>query len=149
MKKTESTTTALTVGGNVKELTNLIPDTITPKELFNMISDTKPIADLTDEDSFKVQGMLIEIVEVPKDGNRDENGNINTDNPFIDEDAEMVERERLTLITDKGVYHSFSKTLNSSLIKAMNIFGADFPNENFKLTNKQKNKKSVYVMTVL
>lgn len=132
---------------NVDELPVIVPDKMDKKELFNLIQDTAPLADLVGK-KFKVLGILPEKVEVPKtrDGNGDE---IHYEDG---EDVEMVTRLRLTLITDLGSFHSFSVTFNAAVMKMFNVFGEDYKGLTFEIISKSrgtgKDIKAYYVLKV-
>lgn len=113
------------------------------KELFNLVQDTTPIAQLVGKE-FKIVALIPEMVLVPKNNEYDE-GSKDDFVQVFDED-EMVERMRLTMVTDIGVYHSFSITFTGALRKAIEILGEDFVNYTFELTAKPNGKKMTYVV---
>lgn len=119
-------------------LPGILPE-MDKKELFNTLAESKPLSELVGE-NFSIIGLLPEMVEVPRNAENEEEELFGSD--------ETVERERLTLMTDKGVYHSFSVTFKKSLMKAYNIFGNDFINETYELTSKQKGGKNYYILKV-
>lgn len=131
----------------VNDLPTLKPD-MDKKELFNAIQDSKPLTELVGKE-FKILGIMPEFVDVPKNDVSDDETIVTS--PF-DED-EFVERLRVTLITDIGVYRSFSVTFNNTLTKILNIFGEDYKDYKYKLANKTKGAgkemKNYYVIKVL
>lgn len=132
--------TAITVLKSVNEIPSIMPD-MDKKELFNAIQETTPINDLTGK-HFKILGLIPEIVEVPR--NTDDESGL----PFDDDD--LVERLRVTLITDQGNFHSFSVTLNKALMKAMNVFQEEFLGQTYEITQKTrgtgKNANNYYLL---
>lgn len=125
----------LAVVKNVNELPMTLPD-IDKKELFNLLQESKPIADLAGK-KFTIQGIMPEMVEVPKN-QPDQTENSEGFTAVFSDGEEMVERLRVTLITDKGVYHSFSATFNKALMKAINVFGADYTANTYEITMKSR-----------
>lgn len=132
---------------NVNDLPTLLPE-IDKKELFNMVQESEPLANLQGKD-FKIIGIMPELVEVPKNGMEDED----SENPFVDENTEMVERLRVTLITDVGVFHSYSVTFNKALAKAINVFGAEYTENTYNISSRLrgsgKSAKAYYVVKAI
>ena len=117
----------------VNEMPIIMPENMDKKALFNSMQDTSPISDLVGK-KFSIMGMIPEMVDVPKtrDGNGDE---IHYEDG---EDVEMINRLRITLVTDVGSYHSFSVTFNSALMKMLNVFGADYKDMKFEIISKSR-----------
>lgn len=111
---------------NVFEKMDLFPN-LDKKEMFNQLQDTQQIQELQGVE-FKILGIIPEMVPMPKEEGSDE----------------IVEKLKINLFTDKGVYHSFSTTLQKGLECALKIFGADYLNCVFKITKTSKGKKQYY-----
>lgn len=132
---------------NVSEMPVIIPEKMDKKQLFNAIQDTAPVADLVGK-KFAITGILPEMVEVPKN-NKDELSAVE------DEDGEtvMVSRLRITLITDIGAFHSFSVTLNTALMKMLNVFRDAYKDMTFEIISKTrgsgKEVKAYYILKTL
>lgn len=135
---------ALSVIKNVKDVPMILPE-MDKVELFNLTQESLPVSDLAGK-KFKILGIMPEFVEVPKKSADD------YPEGFIPEDAdvELVERLCITLITDIGVYRSFSVTFNKSLVKAINMFPAgEFANLTYEATLKMKDKKAYYSVKIV
>lgn len=132
---------------NVNDLPTLLPD-MDKKELFNMTQESEPIANLTDK-KFKILGIMPEIVQVPPTSGDDAE---KATDPFTGEEI-LVDRLRVTLITDVGVYHSFSITFNKALAKAINVFGAEYTDNTYTISTKMRGSgngaKAYYVVKVV
>lgn len=137
IKETQTTNETDLIVKDLADLPMIMPP-MDEKELFNTLQESRPIADLADQE-FKITGLYPEWVELPKD----------QDNP----DSELVERMRLLLLTDKGTFHSFSITLNKALCKAITIFKSTWMDQTFKFTVKMRGSgdgaKAAYQVKVL
>ena len=135
---------------STSELQPIIPTGTDKKELFNLIQESEPIASLVGK-KFKINGVIPETVRVPKGNRVDRETGEYIETADIPDD-ELVERMKLTLITDKGVYHSFSSTFAAALIKAINIFGDTWQKETYTITLKMRGSgdgaKAYYTVTV-
>lgn len=129
----------------VNDMPIIMPEKMDKKELFNSVQDTSPLTDLVGK-KFKIVGLIPEMVDVPKtrDGNGDE---IHYEEG---EDVDMVNRLRITLITDIGTFHSFSVTFNAALMKMLNVFGEEYKTLSFEISSKSrgtgKEIKAYYVL---
>lgn len=132
---------------SVNELPMILPD-MNKKELFNAVQESEPIAQLAGK-KFKMLGIIPENVEVPKYNEKDlKEGKVALESDDIGN--EMVERLRITLVTNIGVFHSFSFTFNKALAKVINVFGADYIKEEYVITAKIRGSgndaKAYYVL---
>lgn len=123
---------------------NVMP-TILPnddkKALYNAMQDSKPIAELTGK-KFKVEGFFPEQVLVPK--------KINVNGKLVDDESgELVERTRLTVFTDHGVFHSHSITFNKAMLKILNMFGAEYKDQTYVFKSQTKGTKVFYVVNIV
>lgn len=132
----------------VNDMPIIIPEKMDKKALFNSVQDTQPISDLVGK-KFAIVGLIPEMVDVPK--TRGSNG----DEIHYEEgeDVEMVNRLRITLITNIGSFHSFSVTFNSALMKMLNLFGVEYKEMEFEIISKSrgtgKDIKAYYVIKAI
>ena len=147
-EKKATTRQELAIVKNVNDLPVLLPE-MDKKELFNTLQESEPIANLTGK-KFKILGIMPEVVQVPRNQG-DDNGENFT--PVFDDEENLVDRLRVTLITDVGVFHSFSVTFNKALAKALNVFGADYVDNTYSITMKMRGSgdgaKAYYVVKVV
>lgn len=151
MKNTNTAATTeraeLATISNVNELPMILPE-MDKKELFNILQDSEPLANLTDK-KFKILGIMPEMVQVPPNALDGEEA---PTDPFTNEPI-LVDRLRVTLITDIGVYHSFSITFNKALAKAINVFGAAYADNTYSISTKLRGSgasaKAYYVVKVV
>jgi hypothetical protein len=105
-------------------------------ELFNQLDDAQPLSELTNK----------EFVQVPKNKRSEDD----IKNNIYEENPDMVERLRLTLITDLGMFKSFSIFFNSAIEKAIIMFGAlEFQKHTYRTTIKIENSKSIYKLQIV
>lgn len=146
-ENTTASNTELAIVKNVNDLPVLLPE-MDKKELFNIVQESEPLANLTDK-KFKILGILPEIVQVPPTSKE---GEETPTDPFTGEEI-LVDRLRVTLITDIGVYHSFSVTFNKALAKALNVFGTEYAENTYTISTKLRgsgnNAKAYYVVKVV
>lgn len=132
---------------NVNDIEMMLPDGMGKKELFNALQETEPVKELVGTE-FKILGFMPEMAQVPKNDVNTETGEV------IEGDGdELVERLRLTIITDAGTYHSYSTSLNKGLAKMLTIFGDEYKENTYKITTKMlgsgKDMKTVYILKVV
>lgn len=116
---------------NVFETMDLIPN-LDRKEMFNAMQATRQVQELQNQE-FKILGIIPEIVPMPKEEGSEE----------------LVDKMKLNLFTNLGVFHSFSTTLQMGLEKALRVFGKDYVNCVFKIVKTSKGKKQFYNIEIV
>lgn len=129
------------------DLPKIIPNDMNEDALFNAISDLEPIKSLAGKD-FKIKGMFTEVVQVPRKKATDAD---DQSGGLADGDGEdLVDRQRLTLITDVGVFASYSITFAAAIKRAIDIFGDNFQSKTFhitvRLTGSGDKQKAFYIV---
>lgn len=137
---------ALTIRGFF-DLPQILPTDMDEDNLFNAISDLEPIKNMTGKD-FKVLGILTEVVQVPrkqKTDADDQSGGLDEGDP-----EDLVDRQRLTLITDIGVFGSYSITFAAAMKRAIDIFKDGWMKKTYnitvRLTGSGKQQKAFYIV---
>lgn len=121
----------------LENVTSLTPS-IDSVELFNQIQESSPINDIIGK-NFTFLGFIPEMVDV-----KVEKGVEN-----VESSNEYEEKLKLYVFTDIGVFHSYSITFNSSVEKAVKIFGSRLNDIVFNATSKTKNNRVSYTLKVV
>lgn len=143
---------------NVNDLPMIKDKKVDENSIFNMLQESEPLNNLVDKE-FTITAIIPQMVQFEEDANFDEDGKeIDKSNDWQTNDVKdnekkgvkYVDRLKVNIATDVGVFRSFSSTFNNSLLSALNIFGQEgVLKKRFTLKMKLNKDKMIYVLSAI